>query len=47
MSSLGRSTRLMALGTVASRGTGFVRTAVIAGMAIAAVDYVDETSSLS
>jgi len=30
MTSLGRSTRMMALGTVASRGTGFVRTAVIA-----------------
>ena len=29
MSSLGRSTRAMALGTVASRGTGFLRTAVI------------------
>ena len=29
MTSLGRSTRLMAMGTVASRGTGFVRTAVI------------------
>jgi putative peptidoglycan lipid II flippase len=30
MSGLGRSTRAMALGTVASRGTGFLRTAVIA-----------------
>ena len=32
MSGLGRSTRVMAVGTVASRGTGFLRTAVIASV---------------
>jgi putative peptidoglycan lipid II flippase len=32
MSGLGRSTRAMALGTVASRGTGFLRTAVLASV---------------
>ena len=32
MSSLGRSTRAMAFGTLASRGTGFVRTAVLASV---------------
>jgi putative peptidoglycan lipid II flippase len=32
VSGLGRSARLMALGTVASRGTGFIRTAVIAAV---------------
>ena len=32
MAGLGRSTRAMALGTVASRGTGFVRTAAIAAI---------------
>ena len=29
---LGRSTRTMALGTIASRGTGFLRTAVLASV---------------